>query len=67
MDELGRYYTQDGLGGNLREMEVLLNQPDQVCFVTNTVTTNQTEIVFFKRVEQPIHIDDGRRTVLIEY
>ena len=67
VDELGRYYTQDGLGGNLREMEVLLNQPDQVCFVTNTVTTNQTEIVFFKRVEQPIHIDDGRRNVLIEY
>ena len=48
-------------------VEVLLNRPDQVSFVTNTVTTNQTEIVFFKRVEQPIHIDDGRRTVLIEY
>ena len=47
-------------------MNVLAEQPDQVSFVSNTVTTNKTEIVFLKKVRQPIHINDGRRTVLIE-
>lgn len=67
VDDLGRYYTQEGLQGNLTEMNVLAEQPDQVSFVSNTVTTNKTEIVFLKKVKQPIHINDGRRTVLIEY
>lgn len=67
VDDLGRYYTQQGLQGNLTEMDVLIEQPDQVSFVSNTVTTNRTEIVFLKKVKQPIHINDGSRTVLIEY
>lgn len=67
VDDLGRYHTQQGLQGNLSEMDVLIEQPDQVSFVSNTVTTNRTEIVFLKKVKQPIHINDGSRTVLIEY
>lgn len=67
VDDLGRYYTQQGLQGNLTEMDVLIEQPDQVSFVSNTVTTNRTEIVFLKKVKQPIHINDGSRTVFIEY
>lgn len=67
VDDLGRYYTQQGLQGNLIEMDVLIEQPDQVSFVSNTVTTNRTEIVFLKKVKQPIHINDGSRTVFIEY
>ena len=67
VDDLGRYYTQQGLQGNLTEMDVLIEQPDQVSFVSNTVTTNRTEIVFLKKVKQPIHVNDGSRTVLIEY
>lgn len=67
VDDLGRYYTQHGLQGNLTEMDVLIAHPKQVSFVSNTVTTNRTEIVFLKKVKQPIHINDGSRTVLIEY
>lgn len=67
VDDLGRYYTQQGLQGNLTEMDVLIEQLDQVSFVSNTVTTNRTEIVFLKKVKQPIHINDGSRAVLIEY
>lgn len=67
VDDLGRYYTQQGLQGNLTEMDVLIAHPKQVSFVSNTVTTNKTEIVFLKKVKQPIHINDGSRMVLIEY
>ena len=67
VDDLGRYYTQHGLQGNLTEMDVLIAHPNQVSFVSNTVTTNKTEIVFLKKVKQPIHINDGSRMVLIEY
>lgn len=67
VDDLGRYYTQHGLQGNLTEMDVLIAHPEQVSFVSNTVTTNKTEIVFLKKVKQPIHINDGSRMVLIEY
>ena len=56
VDDLGRYYTQEGLQGNLTEMNVLAEQPDQVSFVSNTVTTNKTEIVFLKKVKQPVFI-----------
>lgn len=67
VDNLGRYYTQNGLEGNLREMNLLLDEPQQISYVTNSMTTNQTEIVFLKRMTKTIHIFDGSGTVLIEY
>ena len=67
VDSLGRYYTKEGMQGCLQEMNVLLDEPRQVSFVTNSFTDNHTEIVLLERVDKPIHIDDGSRTVLIEY
>lgn len=67
VDSLGRYYTKEGMQGSLQEMNVLLNEPKQISFVTNSITNNQTEIVLLEKVEIPTHIYDGSRTVTIEY
>lgn len=67
VDSLGRYYTQEGIQGSLQEMNVLLDEPKQVSYVTNSMTTNKTDIVFLKKMEKAIHIFDGSRTVTIDY
>lgn len=67
VDHLGRYYTNEGMQGSLQEMNVLLDEPQQVSFVTNSITSNHTEIVFLEKMAVPTHINDGRRTVTIEY
>ena len=67
VDNLGRYYTKEGMQGSLREMNVLLDEPQQVSFVTNSITNNHTEIVFLEKMAEPTHIDDGSRIVTIEY
>ena len=66
-DNLGRYYTQDGLQGSLNEMGYLLDNPERVSFVTNQMTTTETRMVFLKRLEKPFSMQVGEKTVTIEY
>ena len=50
VDSIGRYYYKSGLKGNLKEMDYLDNGYDRINFVTNTMTTNLTEMVFLKKL-----------------
>ena len=63
VDGRGRYYTADGGKGTLQELDYLLKAPVRVSYVSNTITTNRTKMVFLKRLEQPIQLDDGRELV----
>ena len=66
-DNLGRYYTQDGLQGSLDEMGYLLDNPKRVSFITNQMTTADTRMVFLKRLEKPFPMKIGENTVTIQY
>lgn len=67
VDDRGRYYTQTGPKGSIREMDHLLGNPERINFVTNTMTTNKTLMVFLKRLEQPVHLSlgDGQDATLV--
>ena len=66
-DNLGRYYTQDGLQGSLDEMNYLLDHPERISFVTNQMTTADTRMVFLKRLDTPLSMQVGEKTVTIQY
>ena len=59
VDNKGRYYTPEGAKGTLQELDYLLNDPARVSYVSNTVTTNRTKMVFLERLEEPVQLADG--------
>ena len=63
VDERGRYYTADGGKGTLQELDYLLDSPARISYVSNTVTTNRTKMVFLKRLPQPVKLTEGREVV----
>lgn len=67
VDDLGRYLTQDGWQGTLEEMNLLLDNPEKISFTSKSMTTNETYMYFLKRLEEPIVLQDGNRTVNLIY
>ena len=59
VDNNGRYYTTDGLNGTLQELNYLLSEPARISYVSNTVTTNRTKMVYLERLENPVPLADG--------
>ncbi len=67
IDENGAYYTQTGKQGLLSEREYLLEKPDQISYVSNSLTSGETQMVFLKRLKDPLLVRDGDQTVRILY
>lgn len=67
VDELGRYLTQDGWQGTLEEMDLLLDKPDKTSFVSKSMTSGRTYMYFLNRLEEPVVMKDGGRTVRLIY
>ena len=67
VDSYGRYYTQNGIQGSLNGMKYLLDDPERVCYVYNSLTTSKSEMVFLLKVENPVSISMGEHQVTIDY
>lgn len=67
VDELGRYLTQDGWQGTLEEMELLLDKPERVSFVSKSLTSDETYMYFLNRLPEPVQMQDGDRTTNLIY
>ena len=67
VDNHGWYYTQAGRQGMVAEREYLISEPEQISFVSNAFTNNETRMVFLQRLEQPIVLQDGETTVTLTY
>ena len=65
VDDTGRYYTQNGMQGTLSGLNYLADQPQQVCYVYNTMTTGQAEMVFLLKLEKPLPIQVGSQTATL--
>lgn len=67
VDDKGRYYTQAGPKGSMQEMDHLLGNPERINYVTTTMTTNKTLMVFLERLEQPVRLSlgDGQDTKIV--
>ncbi len=67
IDNLGRYMTQDGWQGTLQEMNLLLDSPEKLSFVSKSMTTGETYMYFMEQLETPVVMQDGDRTVRLIY
>lgn len=67
IDSIGRYLTQDGWQGTIENTEYFDGDPEKVNYVFKSLTTNETYMYFFDRLDTPVTIQDGDRTVTLIY
>ena len=67
VDKNGRYYTQNGGQGLLSERNYLSNSPEQISFVSNSLTYDESRMFFLKRLSKPMIFKNNKKTVEIIY
>ena len=53
VDSAGHYYTEHGGMGLLREMNYLEDSPQRVSYVSNSLTVDDSRMVFLKQLSTP--------------
>ena len=67
VDSTGTYYSQAGQQGLLVEREYLISAPERVSYVSNSLISDETRMVFLQRLEKPITLQNGDKTVTLTY
>lgn len=67
IDSLGRCYTQDGLAGSFCAMDYLLEEPQRISLVSNTMTSNMTVVLFLQRLNNDISFDSDIDNITLIY
>ena len=67
VDSSGRYYTEYGGMGLLREMSYLESAPERVSYVSNSLTMNDSQMVFLEQLSTPITLQSGEKEITLRY
>ena len=67
VDSEGGYYTEDGYIGLFRDLDYFEDNPEQISFVFDSMTDNQSEMVFLKRLPEPIGLHNGEKKTTVSY
>ena len=67
VDSEGGYYTESGNRGIFRELDYFEDSPEKISFVFNALTDDQSEMVFLKRLSEPIHLQNDDKETVIHY
>ena len=67
VDAAGRYYTEYGHTGLLREMNYLENAPQRVSYVSNSLTVDDSRMVFLEQLSTPITLQSGEKAITLRY
>ena len=67
IDADGLYYTQDGQQGLALERNYLLSEPQRVSYVSNSMITDESDMVFLQKLAEPITLQNGGRQITIVY
>ena len=67
VDTNGAYYTQDGRQGLMTEREYLNGSPEQISYVTNSLISDESRMVFLRRLAEPITIQDADGPITLLY
>ena len=67
VDSSGRYYTEYGSMGLLREMTYLESAPERVSYVSNSLTADDSRMVFLKQLPTPITLQSGEKEITLRY
>lgn len=67
VDSSGRYYTEYGRMGLLREMNYLADSPQRVSYVSNSLTADDSRMVFLEQLSTPITLQSGEKEITLRY
>ena len=67
VDSGGRYYTEYGGMGLLREMTYLESAPERVSYVSNSLTVDDSRMVFLEQLSTPITLQSGEKEITLRY
>ena len=67
IDADGIYYTQDGQQGLALERDYLLSVPQRVSYVSNSMITDESRMVFLQKLDEPITLQNGSKQTTIVY
>ena len=67
VDAAGRYYTEYGRTGLLREMNYLENAPQRVSYVSNSLTVDDSRMVFLEQLSTPITLQSETGEITLRY
>ena len=67
VDSEGSYYTEEGYKGLFRDLDYFEDSPELISFVFDSMTDNQSEMVFLKRLSEPMYIQNGEKITTIRY
>ena len=67
VDAAGHYYTEYGGMGLLREMNYLEDSPQRVSYVSNSLTEDDSRMVFLKQLPVPITLQSGAKEITLRY
>ena len=67
VDSSGRYYTEYGSMGLLREMTYLESTPERVSYVSNSLTVDDSRMVFLKQLSSPVTLQSKTGEITLRY
>ena len=67
VDSAGHYYTEHGRMGLLRGMSYLESAPERVSYVSNSLTEDDSRMVFLKQLPTPITLQSGEKEITLRY
>ena len=67
VDSSGRYYTEYGSMGLLREMTYLESAPERVSYVSNSLTVDDSQMVFLEQLSSPVTLQSETGEVTLRY
>ena len=67
VDSAGHYYTENGRMGLLRGMSYLADSPQWVSYVSNSLTVDDSRMVFLKQLSTPITLQSGEKEITLRY
>ena len=67
VDADGHYYTENGGMGLLREMNYLADSPQWVSYVSNSLTVDDSRMVFLEQLSTPITLQSGEKEITLRY
>ena len=67
VDAAGHYYTARGRMGLLREMTYLEDAPERVSYVSNSLTADDSRMVFLKQLSTPITLQSETGEITLRY
>ena len=67
VDSDGHYYTENGGMGLLREMNYLADSPQWDSYVSNSLTVDDSRMVFLEQLSTPITLQSGEKEITLRY